>query len=89
MNIVYDFFGNSLEVNWWNFYAFYVILSKRTKRRCEHSVLGWIDAPLTHGDGSGSGPLVFLMWPGILNFESLEKCDQKLGRAFWILNKCD
>ena len=26
-NIVYDFFGSSLEVNWWNSFAFYVILS--------------------------------------------------------------
>ena len=34
--------------------------------------MGWIDAPLTHGDGSGSGPLVFLMWPGIA-IESIAK----------------
>ena len=53
-------------------------MSKRTKRRCEHSVLWWLDSLLTHGDGSGSGPLVFLMWPGILGgVFHLRKCWSK------------
>ena len=36
------------------------------------NIVGWLDALLTHGDGSGSGPLVFLMWPGIA-IESIAK----------------